>query len=169
MTPLIRRTWGLRGHTPPLTVRARSHEKVSGLGALVVSPRRRRVTFYLALHPKKNIKGPDVLQALRHLRRHHRGPAVLLWDRGRPHRHQAVSQDLARHPAWHVEWLPPYAPELNPMEQGWTYLKYGRLANWAPADVATIHRTVRREARRAARRPSLLRNFFRHSQLPFRV
>lgn len=169
MAPLLRRTWGLRGHTPTLAVRARSHEKVSGLGGLVVSPRRRRLTLALALHPKANIRGPQVLGFLRALARHVRGPVLLLWDRGRPHKHHVVRAWLAAHPRWHVVWLPAYAPELNPVEQLWAYLKYGRLANFAPAEVTDIARTVRRERCRLTRRPQLLRSFFRHSALPFRV
>lgn len=169
LTPLLRRTWGLRGVTPTLAVRARAHEKVSGLGALAVSPRRHRVTLALALHPKVNIRGPQVHRFLRHLARHVRGAVVLLWDQGRPHRHQIVRRWLATHPRWHVVWLPPYAPELNPVEQLWTYLKYGRLANFAPAEVADIPREVRCQAHRLRRRPNLLKSFFRHSALPFCV
>jgi hypothetical protein len=45
-------------------VRARSHEKVSGIGALIVSPRRRQITLALALHPHRNIRGPEVLRFL---------------------------------------------------------------------------------------------------------
>ena len=110
-----------------------------------------------------------MLHFLRHLGRHHRGPLVLLWDSGRPHRHREVRRYLAAHPRWHVVWLPPYAPELQPQEQVWTYLKYGRLANFAPDDLVDIHRAVRREVRRVTRRPPLLKNLFRHSALPFRV
>jgi len=94
---------------------------------------------------------------------------VLLWDQGRPHKHQDVREWLATHPRWHPVWLPPYAPELNPAEQLWTYLKYGRLANFAPDDMADIRDTVTREQRRLARRPALLKSLFRHSALPFRV
>src|SRR5881392_3673020 len=83
MMPVLRRTWALCGATPTLSVRARSHEKVSGIGALVVSPRRRHITLALALHPRMNIRGPQVLRFLRHLARHVRGPVTLLWDRGR--------------------------------------------------------------------------------------
>ena len=169
MTPVLRRTWGRRGITPTIAVRARSHEKVSGIGALLVSPRRRRLRLALALYPKDNIRGPQVLRFLRHLRRHIGGPAVLLWDRGRSHRHRHVRQWLATHPRWHVVWFPPYAPELNPVEQLWTYLKYGRLANFAPDDVSEIGGEVRRELARLRRRPTLLRSFFHHSGLPFRV
>lgn len=169
MAPVLRRTWGLRGVTPTLRIRARTHEKVSGIGALIVSPGRRRITLALALHPKANIRGPQVRRFLGHLHRHVRGAVVLLWDRGNPHKHRLVRAWLAHHPRWHPVWLPPYAPELNPAEQVWTYLKYGRLANFAPDDVADIQQAVVRERRRLARRPTLLRSLFRHSALPFRV
>ncbi len=61
MTPVIRRTWGRRGVPPTLPLRTWSRDKVSGLGVLVVSPWRRRLTLYLALYPKANIRGPQVL------------------------------------------------------------------------------------------------------------
>jgi putative transposase len=169
MLPVLRRTWAPCGVTPTLPVRARSHEKVSGIGALIVSPRRRRITLALALHPRRNIRGPQVRRVLQHLARHVRGPVVLLWDRGLAHQHRVVTAWLRAHRRWHLVWLPPYAPELNPVELLWGYLKYGRLANLAPDSVDEICRHVRRERRRLARRPSLLKSFFRHSDLPFQV
>jgi len=169
MMPVLRRTWALCGATPTVSVRARSHEKVSGIGALVVSPRRRQLTLALALYPRMNIRGPQVLRFLRHLARHVRGPVILVWDRGNPHKHQLVRAWLATHPRWNIVWFPPYAPELNPVELLWGYLKYGRLANFAPDTVDEIRSHVRRERRRLGRRPQLLRSFFRHSALPFRV
>jgi putative transposase len=169
MMPVLRRTWAPCGATPTLPVRARSHEKVSGIGALIVSPRRRQITLALALHPHRNIRGPEVLRFLRHLARHVRGPFILLWDRGRSHRHALVQTWLSAHPRCHVVWFPPYAPDLNPVELVWSYLKYGRLANFAPDTPDDIQITVSRERRRLARHPEVLRSFFRHSALPFRV
>lgn len=169
MMPVLRRTWARCGATPTMSVRARSHEKVSGIGALIVSPQRHRLTLALALYPHRNIRGPQVLRFLRHLARHVRGPFVVLWDRGRTHRHAAVRAWLAAHPRCHIVWLPPYAPELNPVELLWSYLKYGRLANFAPDTTGDIQASVCRERRRLARHPELLRSFFRHSALPFCV
>jgi putative transposase len=169
MLPVLRRTWAPCGMTPTLPVRARSHEKVSGIGALIVSPRRRRITLALALHPRRNIRGPEVLRFLRHLARHVRGPFILLWDRGRSHKHERVRTWLAAHPRCHIVWFPPYAPDLTPVELLWGYLKYGRLANFAPDTPDEIQTAVTRERRRVARHPELLRSFFRHSALPFRV
>jgi transposase len=169
MLPVLRRTWAPCGVTPTLSVRTRSHEKVSGIGALIVSPRRRQLTLTVALHARLNIRGPQVLRFLRHLARHVRGPVVLVWDRGRPHQHHLVTAWLATHPRWHIVWFPSYAPELNPVELLWGYLKYGRLANLAPDTVAEIQGHVSRERRRLGRHPQRLRSFFRHSALPFRV
>jgi transposase len=169
MMPVLRRTWARRGTTPTLSVRARSHEKVSGIGALIVSPRRRHITLALALHPRLNIRGPQVLRFLRQFARHVRGPFILLWDRGRSHKHALVRNWLDHHPRCCVVWLPPYAPDLNPVELLWSYLKYGRLANFAPNTTDEIQSSVARERRRLARHPELLRSFFRHSALPFHV
>jgi|SRR5262245_2813537 len=169
MMPVLRRTWAPCGTTPSVLVRARSHEKVSGIGALIVSPARRQLTLALALYPLMNIRGPQVLHFLRHLARHVRGPVILVWDRGRAHQHHLVRTWLDHHRRWHIVWFPPYAPELNPVELLWGYLKYGRLANLAPDTVEEIRAHVARERRRLARRQDLLRSFLRHSALPFRV
>ncbi len=169
MMPVLRRTWAPCGTTPTIAVHARHHEKVSGIGALIVSPRRRQIGLALALYPRCNIRGPQVLRFLRHLARHMRGPFVLVWDRGRSHTHQLVRTWLATHPRCHIVWFPPYAPDLNPVELLWSYLKYGRLANFAPNTIQDIRTTVDRERRRLGRHPELLRSFFRHSALPFHV
>lgn len=143
MMPVLRRTWAPCGTTPTFSVRARSHEKVSGMGALVVSPHRQQITLALALYPRLNIRGPQVLRFLRHLARHVQGPVLLVWDRGNPHKHQLVRGWLARHPRWEIVWFPPYAPDLNPVELLWSYLKYG------PAYAARF--ALRRKSRNAAR------------------
>lgn len=41
-----------------------------------------------------------------------------------------------------AEWLPPYAPELNPVEFAWNHTKYTDLANFIPDDVHHLHDAV---------------------------
>ena len=60
MAPLVRRTWAPRGHTPVLMQRGRSRRKVSVIGALVISPRRRRVRAYFSLLPDANFDGESI-------------------------------------------------------------------------------------------------------------
>jgi transposase len=46
------------------------------------------------------------------------------------HRSRAVTAYLEAQRAWlRVERMPAYAPELNPLEGGWSHLKSGVLAN----------------------------------------
>src|SRR5437879_12579537 len=115
MRPVLRRTWAPCGTTPLLSVRARSHEKVSGIGALIVSPRRRQITLALALYPGMNIRGPQVVRFLRHLARHVWGPFVLVWDRGRSHKHALVRQCLAAHPRCHIGWVLAFVAVFHPL------------------------------------------------------
>jgi transposase len=44
----------------------------------------------------------------------------------------------AADPRLDIEWLPPYAPELNPVELLWNCLKYQRLVNFTPPNLETL-------------------------------
>jgi hypothetical protein len=79
MGPLRRRSWAPRGHTPQLHQRGRSRSKVSVIGALVVSPRRRRVRGYFGVLPEANYDGEAVLAFLKQLRRALRVPITVIW------------------------------------------------------------------------------------------
>lgn len=100
------------------------------------------------------------------LRRHVRRRVILLWDRLPAHRSRLVAQALARHRRWlTVEWLPAYAPALNPMEPFWNHLDATALAN-TPADaLPALRRRIRNGARRVRRRPPLGRAFLKYTGL----
>jgi hypothetical protein len=169
MAPFVRRSWAPRGHTPLLSQRTRAHQKVSIIAALCVSPRRDRVHLYFRLHPQTNIATPQVIDFLRQLRRQVRSPLVLVWDRLRAHRSKSVSQFVEQTSSLHTVLLPPYAPELNPVEMVWGYLQTNPLANFAFFDLPTLTATTRHHGRRLQRRQLLLRSFIRHSPLPVRL
>jgi hypothetical protein len=166
--PLVRRTWGLRGQTPVLETRLRHRERISAIGGLSISLGRRRLGWYLQLHPGIGIRQEQVVAFLRHLLRHLRGPLVVVWDNLGAHKGRALRTWLQRCRRVHLEFLPPYAPELNPNEYGWAYLKTGTLANYCPNDVAELDGSVRVAAEDARGQQALLRAFFRGTKLPFR-
>ena len=59
-----------------------------------------------------------------------RKPTVLVLDNGPIHTSKASRAALAARAAWlTVEWLPRYAPELNPIENTWRDLKRHHLAH----------------------------------------
>ena len=73
-----------------------------------------------------------------------------------------MQQFLARHPAdYQIEWLPPYAPDLNPEELCNGAVK-GALLNAQPGSVADLRRQARCGFIRLGRRTAELHGFFRH-------
>jgi transposase len=143
--------------------------RLSTIGAITISPQRRRLAWYLAFHPDRSIRQDEVLEFLGDLLRHVRGPVVLVWDRLGAHRALRVRAYATQRGRLDLEYLPPYAPELNPNEYGWAHLKGHELANDCPDDLDELTRHVRRGARRARARPDLLRSFVRATKLPLRL
>jgi transposase len=118
-----------------------------------------------ARHFRGSIRGEQVLVALRHFRRRIGRPLVVVWDRLNAHRAKLVQAFVAAHPAdFRLEWLPPYAPDLNPEELCNGAVKRD-LLNAAPAAVDALHRAARLGFRRLGRRPELLHSFFLHAGL----
>jgi transposase len=165
MAPVVRRTWAPKGKTPILKQVGRSHKKVSVIAALAVPPRRRRVRMFFSMHTDTNITGVRVVRFLRHLRRHIRKPIILVWDRSNTHRAKVVTRFFGEHPGWAAASFPPYAPDLNPVEALWAWLKTNPLANWAPLDVKTLGITARYHAKNLKKRPDLLRSFLKATPL----
>ncbi len=163
LVPTVRRTWAPRGQTPIVRHRYR-REKISAISAVTLSPGRRRCGLYVHFH-YANITHVEVGLFLRLLLRHLRGNIVVLMDNGSIHGGQAVHDLLSRHPRLHLEWFPSYAPELNPDELVWSYLK-GQLANGSPDTIDELMNDLSREARRIRRMPAILRAFILGSELP---
>ena len=168
MAPLVRRTWSLRGQTPLLRQRGRCHQKVSAIAALCIAPSRDRLTLYFRLHPDANINAERAMDFLEHLQRQLRTPIVLIWDSFQAHKGELINECVLPRSA-HLEYLPPYAPELNPVEYLWSWLKTNPLANDPAADLHSLALRTRRAAYSAQHRQRLLRSFFRHTGLSLRL
>ncbi len=124
---------------------------------MTVSPTHRRLGFYCHLH-LENITHVEVAAFLRLPLRHLRGPIILLWDGGPIHGGADVQKVLARHPRLHVERFPAYAPELNPDEPAWEFLK-DELANGCPLNVEALLDDLTHLTRRLRRSQHRLRGF----------
>ena len=59
-------------------------DKISAIGALSVSPKRKHLTLYLQFH-RRNLNELDVKAFLGELLKHLRGEIILLWDRSPIH------------------------------------------------------------------------------------
>lgn len=63
------------------------------------------------------------------LDRHPKKRIVVYLDKGPVHRSRKVQEFLGKHPRLELRFLPPYSPELNPVEQWWGYKRMKFLNN----------------------------------------
>jgi transposase len=161
LTPLVRRTWAPRAQTPVMYSWDR-HDRLSVIAALSRSARRKRIGLYFAMY-EKNITAEEVEAFLRQVQRSLGRKLIVVMDRWSVHRKAATA--LFGDERFWIEWLPPYAPELNPVEYLWDHTKYGDLANYIPDDLLELELEFDWSVDRARRRPKLLRSFFHAAKL----
>jgi transposase len=94
-------------------------------------------------------------------------PAIIIWDRLQVHRSSLVQDYIARKKNLYNEFLPPYAPELNPVEYLWGWLKMNPMANSAFENAIEIARYARKQGNCVQRSPYLLRSFVKQAHLFF--
>lgn len=158
-----RRTWAPRGETPIQRAWDR-YDRLSVISAVTLSPKRRTISLPFQIHDD-NIRTPEVVSFLKQLRRTLRRPLIVVWDRWNVHRSAARRLDQSRVRDIDYEWLPAYAPELNPVEPRWSYTKFSDLANFVPDDVPQLKRSVRQSLKRQSTNGCLKRSFFRSARL----
>ena len=132
LIPHVLKTWAPRGQTPIHRHRYR-RDKVSVISGISVSPIRHHPDLYYQLW-LNNIGCAEVCVFLRHLLHHLRGHVIVLLDNSSTHNGEPVRELRRRHCRLHLEYFPPYAPELNPDEGVWSLTKRS-LANGRPDDV----------------------------------
>lgn len=63
------------------------------------------------------------------------------------------------------EWLPAYAPELNPVEARWGQTKFGDLANFVPDDTPHLEQAVHTSLTKQSHNAHLKASYFKTAQL----
>ena len=163
LQPLNRRTWAPSGKTPIQYAWDR-HDRLSVIAALIYRPRSGRLSLHFSVLDH-NVKAPDFQAFLLELRRLTRRPIILVCDRLNAHR-SAVRQLKEQGADWlSVEWLPPYAPDLNPVEAVWNQAKYSDLSNRVPDDVFQLCDLVGQSLNDQHFRTPLLQSFLRRAKL----
>jgi transposase len=116
--PGVVRTYAPRGE-PPILQALLTRDHLSAISGLTLNGR------VLLQVRDRAFRSPAVVDFLRHLLRQIPGPLLVIWDGAPIHRAQPVKDFLAHGAAARrqLEQLPGYAPELNPDEGLWNYLK----------------------------------------------
>ena len=166
MAPLLRRSQSPRGHTPLCEQPGGHRHRVSTLAALSLSPQRHHLGLYFQTFPYGYVTAPAAAAFLEELLQHLRGEVIVVWDRGPIHKGPALRRLLQRFPRLSIEYLPAYAPDLNPVEHLWNHLKYDQLANLVPSSIQHLDCLVQATLEIAGADQQRLRSFYNASNLP---
>ena len=101
-----------------------------------------------------------VVGFLRVLLRKIRGKVLVIWDGSPIHKGQPIKDYLAKGAAkrLHLERLPGYAPDLNPDEGIWNYLKRVELKNRCCRDLAELRCELQRAKERLRHKREVIRS-----------
>ncbi len=165
--PSVRRTWAPRGKTPILT-HSFNWKKQSVCAALGFRWDGQPCRLWFLTRPG-SYTTESLIGFLKALRRHLRGrKAILVWDRLPAHTSRKMRAWLWSQCRWlRVEWLPGYAPELNPLEPLWGNVKGRELANRCAGDLHEATAALRKGLARVRRSDDLLHAFLRYAGLSF--
>jgi len=160
LLPMVVRTYAPVGETPLIEcLLTRDHlSAISG-----ITPEGK---LYMIVQPR-SFKSPDVVRFLKHLLRHISGKILVIWDGAPIHRGQEIKDFLANGGSERIllERLPGYAPELNPDEGVWNYLKRVELKNIACRNVPHLRQELRKATRRLRRKRNIIRSCFSQAGL----
>jgi len=150
LLPMRVKTFAPRGQTPVLRVPL-AHAHLSAISAIGLVG---EVAF--ALQPT-SFDSAAVIRFLEHLLAQFAGHLIVIWDGAPIHRSTAITAFLAAGAAHrlHLERLPGYAPDLNPDEGVWSWLKR-RLKNQCFPTLDTLHTAVLAANAEFLQRPELL-------------
>ncbi len=161
--PPVRRTWAPRGHTPVLR-HAFNWKKLSICSALAYrwDGRRTRLLFSIVSDSYTDEKLIHFLTELR--RDFRRRKLIVVWDGLPSHRSRRMKQYLDSKRRWlTVVRLPPYAPDLNPVEFAWGNIQGKELANLCSDDLGGMVSGVRKGFTRVCNNKTLPNSFLRHA------
>lgn len=120
---------------------------------------------YFRLH-EGSIKSPQIVEFLKALVKQVGRKMLIVWDGLKAHRSRLVRDYVDRLDGTiELAFLPPYAPDLNPVEYLWAWLKRHALANYCPNSIADLAHTARGQLKSAQRRTTLIAAFWKQADL----
>ncbi len=115
--------------------------------------------FFMQMRPTSSTSA-GIVGFLRVLLRKLPGKTLLMWDGAPIHRGHEIKEFLARGAAkrLHLEQLPGYAPDLNPDEGIWNYLKRVELGNVCCRNLKHLQQELIRARERLRHKREIIRS-----------
>jgi transposase len=148
------KTYAPRGQTPILD-EWQTRDHLSVMGGVTLAGQ-----VYSLVRPS-SLNGLHSIAFLLHLGRAVSDRLLVIWDGSPIHRRAEVQAFVAEAGGKiHVEPLPAYAPDLNPVEWLWEHLKQVELGNLSCLDLEHLHLELHLALGRVRKRRALVRSFF---------
>ncbi len=155
------RSWGIKGRTPVVAVPGR-RQTVSAASAVTA-----KGAFWFALY-KGGLHADLFVSLLRRLMRHRQKPVFLVLDSLPAHRAKAVKDYVAGlQGKLELHFLPGYAPELNPDELVWNYVKRTGTAKRPLAAGQSLPQRIAADLAALRNNPALVRSFFHEPNVAY--
>jgi transposase len=154
LLPGVVKTYGPKGRTP-IVDEWQTRDHLSAMGGVTSQGK-----VYSLVRPK-SLNGLHSIEFLVHLGRLVDDRLLVIWDGSPIHRRAEVKEFVAEAGGKiHLEPLPPYAPDLNPVEWLWQHLKDVEMRNLTCLDLEQLHLELHLALGRVRQRSHLIQSFF---------
>lgn len=163
--PFVVKTWAPRGKTP-IIPSAGGWKSQTVLGTIVCTPHGKHPRFFGKII-RHSCHSEDIIDYLKQLKKAIRGRKLLLfWDGLSAHRSKETLAFIQTQKDWlTIERLPSYAPEMNPIETGWSYFKRTSFSNRLSASLEEMTKIAKKGLRRLQRSTNVLTGCLKNSGL----
>lgn len=164
LSPIRGTTWCEVGK--PMVLREIfSRHTQTGLGFITMLPQSQRLDFRFTIFSGATTT-EDMIFFLTMIHDYYvNKKVIIIFDRLPAHR-AAVGYFEQTHPDWFsFEYLPPYSPELNPVEQCWQVMKNVYMPNFIPTSIEYLVKKTLEVAQCINKDKKRLASFFTHAKL----
>jgi transposase len=159
--PRLGRTYGLKGQTPVVPTTGQ-RQKINAISAVTASG-----AFWCQLYSER-LNGTRFVQFLRQFLRGRSGRVILIVDGHPAHKAQVVKDFIQElEGKLELQFLPPYAPDLNPDEFVWGYMKTNGLSKKPLRKNESLKDRVQSDADTLKANRKLVRSFFRAESVAY--
>lgn len=160
MLPGVVRTYAPQGQTPILRFPL-SWKHLSAISAITPNGQ-----LFMSVQ-EGAFNSISIVNFLKHLLRQIEGKLLIIWDGLPAHRGKAIKEFLREGATQriHLEQLPSYAPDLNPDEGIWHYLKSVEMKNLCCHDLSELRYELRKAVARLRHKTDVIFACFQQVRL----
>jgi transposase len=149
-------TWALKGQTPIVEVTGARF----GMNMMAAITPRGQMHFMIV---QGTVASDRICEFLKRLMHSHENKVFLVWDGHPTHKSKKVKKCIASFDGrLEIYLLPPYSPDLNPIEQLWNHAKGNGVGRQVVNGPDQLKTAVINKLRSLQKLPKIIASFFRH-------